>query len=136
MATRQIPWGTAPDATAIEALARDAVARLPAAFRSHLDGVVLRVEELADDATLDAIGIDDPFALSGLYTGRPTTIRSVDDSGTLPDLIRLYRRAILDEWAEGDETLETLVAHIVVHEVGHHFGLSDDDMAALEAAAG
>jgi predicted Zn-dependent protease with MMP-like domain len=129
-------WGAAPDAAAIETLARAALVRLPAPFRAHLGDVVLRVEEFADDETLDALGIHDPFALSGLYRGRPVGEKSVSDNAPLPDMIFLYRRALLDEWAEGGETLEALVAHVLVHEVGHHFGLSDADMHALEEAAG
>jgi predicted Zn-dependent protease with MMP-like domain len=96
---------------------------------------VLRIEEFADDETLEAMGIDDPFELSGIYEGVPLTERSVEQSGTLPDRIRLFRRAILDEWAGSDVTLERLVAHVLIHEVGHHFGLSDADMHALEARA-
>jgi predicted Zn-dependent protease with MMP-like domain len=135
MNARQTPWAPAPDADAIEAMARAAMARLPDAFRRHLDGVVLQVEEFADDATLEQMGIDDPFALSGLYTGRPIGLKSVDDSGTMPDVIHLYRRPLLDEWAEGDVTLEALVTHVIIHEIGHHFGLSDADMHALEDGA-
>ncbi len=135
MSARQIPWGAAPDTQAIETMARGAIARLPEAFRQHLDNVVLRVEEFADEATLDEMAMDDPFSLSGLYRGRPIGVKSVDDWGTLPDMIFLYRRPILDEWAEGEVTLEALVAHVLIHEVGHHFGLSDADMHALEAAA-
>jgi predicted Zn-dependent protease with MMP-like domain len=129
-------WGQAPDAAAIEALARAAIARLPDIFRAHLGDVVLRIEDFADDETLDALGIEDPFQLSGLYRGRPVGMKSIDDSGALPDMIHLYRRALLDEWIESGETLEALVTHVLVHEVGHHFGLSDADMHALEAAAG
>ena len=129
-------WSRAPDADAIEALARAAIARLPDVFRAHLDDVVLRIEDFADEETLDALSIDDPFALSGLYRGRPVGEKSSYDSGALPDMIFLYRRALLDEWVEGGETLETLVSHVLVHEVGHHFGLSDADMHALEEAAG
>ena len=125
----------APDADAIEAIARATIARLPAAFARHLGGVVFQVEEFADEETLEALGIDDPFALSGLYSGRPVGAKSIDDSGALPDRIQLFRRAILDEWCEGGETLEALVAHIVIHEIGHHFGLSDRDMHALEDEA-
>jgi len=128
--------GQAPDAEAIETLARAAMARLPDAFRQYLGDVVLRVEEFADDETLDEMGIENPFELSGLYRGRPVGTKSIDDSGALPDMIFLYRRALLDEWVESGETLEALVSHVLVHEVGHHFGLSDDDMHALEAAAG
>lgn len=126
----------APDADAIEALARDVLARLPEPFALHLDGVVLRVEEFAEDAVLDQMGIDDPFDLTGLYTGRPVGEKSVSDSGALPDMIHLYRRPLLDEWVATGVTLEALIAHVVIHEVGHHFGLSDDVMHALEAAAG
>jgi predicted Zn-dependent protease with MMP-like domain len=136
MNVRQTPWGPAPDAEAIEAIARAALGRLPETFRQHLGNVVLWVEEFADDATLGEMEIDDPFALSGLYRGRPVGMKSVDDTGALPDMIHLYRRPILDEWAEGDVTLEALVAHVPIHEVGHHFGLSDADMHALEDAAG
>ncbi len=129
-------WGQAPDADAIEALARAAIARLPDVFRTYLGDVVLRVEEFADDETLREMGIESPFELSGLYRGRPVGEKSSYDSGALPDMIFLYRRALLDEWVEQGETLEALVSHVLVHEVGHHFGLSDDDMHALEEAAG
>ena len=126
----------APDADTIETLAREAIARLPEAFRIHLGAVVLRVEEFAGDDVLAEMGIEDPFDLTGLYTGRPIGDKSVSDSGALPDMIHLYRRPLLDEWVETGVTLEALVAHVLIHEVGHHFGLSDADMHALEAAAG
>ena len=129
-------FDTAPSIAEFEALARAALARIPAPFAATLGEVVVLVEELADDETLEAMGIADPFDLTGLYEGRPLTGRGIEDSGALPDRIRLFRRAILDEWAErGDETLEHLVAHVVIHEVGHHFGLSDADMDALEGEA-
>jgi predicted Zn-dependent protease with MMP-like domain len=128
--------GQAPDADTIERLARAALARIPEPFQSYLADVVLIVEESADDETLDALGIEDPFDLSGLYHGRPVGEKSSMESGALPDRIHLYRRAILDEWASTGVKLSDLVTHIVVHEVGHHFGLSDDDMHALEDAAG
>jgi predicted Zn-dependent protease with MMP-like domain len=82
------------------------------------------------------MGIEDPFDLTGLYEGLPLNQKSVDSSGDLPDRILLFRRPILDEWADGDDSLERLVAHILIHEAGHHFGFSDDDMHALEEAAG
>jgi predicted Zn-dependent protease with MMP-like domain len=122
----------APDAAAIETLARAALARIPAPFAEHLHDVVLIVEEFADEETLAALGIEDPFELSGLYHGRPIGEKSAFDSGAQPDRIHLYRRAILDEWCDTGVPLAELVNHIVVHEVGHHFGLSDDDMHALE----
>ncbi len=126
----------APDAGQIEALAHEAIARLPDAFRAHLGGVVLRVEDFADDDVLAEMGIEDPFDLTGLYTGRPIGEKSVSDSGAMPDMIHLFRRPLLDEWVETGVTLEALIAHVVIHEIGHHFGLSDADMHALEAAAG
>lgn len=128
-------WGQAPTADEIEQHARATIARLPAAFAAHLDGVVLLVEEFANDETLAALGIEHPLDLTGLYHGRPVGEKSSLDSGAMPDRIHLYRRAILDEWIEGGERLDTLVAHVVIHEIGHHFGLSDDDMHALEESA-
>lgn len=126
--------GQAPDAATIERMARAALARIPEPFASHLADVVLIVEDFADDETLDAMGIEDPFDLTGLYHGRPIGEKSSFDSGALPDRIHLYRRPLLDEWCETGVSLEALVTHVVVHEVGHHFGLSDDDMHAIEDA--
>ena len=128
-------FGTAPSAADIEALARASLRRLPEPFAAHLKDVVLTVEDLADEATLSEMGIEDPFELTGLYHGLPVGDKSVEHSGMLPDRIFLYRRAILDEWAAEGESLEHLVHHILVHEVGHHFGLSDEAMHALEDEA-
>jgi len=125
-------FGPSPTADEIEALARKALAALPETFAAHLKDVVLQVEEFADDETLKDMEIDDPFDLTGLYEGLPLTEKSVDVSGTLPDRIRLFRRPILDEWADGEDSLEHLVAHILIHEAGHHFGFSDEQMHALE----
>jgi predicted Zn-dependent protease with MMP-like domain len=128
--------GHAPDAREIEGMARAALARLPDQFRAHLSDVLLRIEEFADEETLAALDIDDPFELTGLYEGVPLGEKSISESGAMPDCIRLFRGPILDEWiARGDETLEHLVAHVLIHEVGHHFGLSDADIAALEDSA-
>ena len=125
--------GQAPSADEIEALARAALARLPEQFTAHLGDVVLRVDEFADEELLAEMDIEDPFELTGVYEGTPLGEKSIDHSGRLPDRIRLFRQPILDEWvARGDETLEHLVAHVLVHEVGHHFGLSDEAMHALE----
>ena len=135
MPTRMSGQGRAPSAADIESMAREALASLPAAFARHLGDVVLIVEEFADDETLDALGIDDPHKLTGVYHGRPVGEKSSMDSGSPPDRIHLYRRAILDEWVEGGEDLATLVRHIVIHEAGHHFGLSDSDMHGLEDEA-
>ena len=125
-------FGQPPSADDIEAIARDTLRRLPQPFSESIGDIVLLVHDFADDDTLRAMGMDDPFELSGLYEGIPLTERSVEQSGTLPERIFLYRRPILDEWAAGEETLEHLVAHVLIHEVGHHFGLSDDDIHALE----
>jgi len=125
----------APDAAAIEALAEAAIARLPAEFRQHLANVVLRIEEFADEAVLDEMGIEDPFELSGLYSGRPVSEESAWVSGELPPMIHLYRRPLLDEWVETGVALEDLITHVIVHEIGHHFGFSDADMHRLEDQA-
>jgi predicted Zn-dependent protease with MMP-like domain len=125
--------GLAPSAGEIEAIARAALARLPAQFAEHLGDVVLLVEEFADDELLAEMGFEDPFDLTGVYEGTPLHEKSIEHSGRLPDRIRLFRAPMLDEWiARGDETLEHFVAHVLVHEVGHHFGLSDETMHALE----
>jgi predicted Zn-dependent protease with MMP-like domain len=128
-------FGTPPSAGEMEAIARRVLDSLPEPFAESLRDVVLLIEDFADDETLAAMDIEDPFDLTGIYEGIPVTERSVEHSGTMPDRIRLFRRPILDEWADGDDTLEHLVAHVLVHEVGHHFGLSDEAMHALEEAA-
>lgn len=126
-------FGLAPSAAEMEAIARDALDRLPTQFRVHLGDILLLVEDFADAETLTAMGIEDPFELTGIYEGLPLGEKSIGHSGTMPDRIRLFRSPILDEWiARGGETLEHLVAHVVIHEVGHHFGLSDEAMHALE----
>jgi len=125
----------APDIATIETIARAVLARLRQSFGPVLDDIVFRIAEFAEKAVLDELNIDDPFALSGRYTGRPIGEKSLMDSGTLPDIIHLYRRPLLDEWVESGESLEALIAHVMIHEVGHHFGLSDEDMHALEAEA-
>ena len=124
-------FGHAPTLDEIETIAREALDRLPEPFAGHLQGVVLRVEDFASDDLLDQLDIEDPFELTGLYSGRPAELESM--TGDLPPMIHLFRRPILDEWGDGGVTLEDLVIHVVIHEAGHHFGLSDDDMEWLEA---
>lgn len=131
-AAMNAPRQTAPSLGEIEALARAAIARLPEPFAEHLGGVLLIVEDFADDDLLREMDIENPFDLTGLYSGRP--IGEAAQTGDGPATIHLYRRPILDEWCEGGEALDHLVAHVVVHEIGHHFGLSDADMHALEDA--
>ena len=123
----------APDAADIEILARAALADLPEVFRASAGGVILRIEDLASETVLRDLGISDPFELTGLYEGVPLTEKSVADQPAQPDAIWLFRRAILDEWAaRGDVALGDLVAHVVVHELAHHFGWSDADIARID----
>ena len=126
----------APDAAEIERLADAAIARLPDTFRRYLKGVVLRVDDFADDAVLKSLGIEDAFDLTGLYSGRSLDKQDSWASGELPPMIHLYRRPLLDEWAESGVSLEELITHVIVHEVGHHFGFSDAQMHAIEEQAG
>ena len=129
-------FGIPPSGEEIEALARDALARLPEPFAVHLGDITLLVEEFADEETLAELGIADPFELTGLYEGIPAGEKHGAPSGAMPDRIRLFRQPLLDEWIErGNETLEHLVTHVLVHEVGHHFGLSDEAMHLLEEQA-
>ncbi len=123
----------APSGDDLLALALATVEALPAPLRAHARQVALRVEEFASDALLDEMRIDDPFNLTGLYDGIPLPEKSSFDQPTRPDTIWLYRRAILDEWvARGNVTLAELVAHVTIHEFAHHFGWSDEDIAAVD----
>ncbi len=125
-------WGTPPSLADIEALAREALSRLPTRFRQWLDPVPIRVEEFADHETLADLGIDHPLDLMGLYRGVGLGTRDAGGGGAEVDMIFLYRRAILDYWCESGESLGHVVGHVLIHEVGHHFDLSDDDMARIE----
>ena len=126
----------APSLDDLMALARRALDRLPQPFRRLAAEVALHVEDFADDAVLDEMGIEDPFELTGCYLGVDLAHRSVMGPEPATPRVFLYRRPILDEWCErGDLTLGELVEHVLVHEIGHHFGLSDDDIEAIEAAA-
>ena len=127
--------GAAPDADALFAMAEAALAKLPDVFAPHIRGLVIAVEEFADDEILKSLDIEHPYDLTGLYEGRPLTERSIDASGGMPDRVTLYRVPILVEWIEGGERLDWLVRHVLIHEIGHHFGFSDDDMHALEDMA-
>lgn len=121
-----------PDAAVIERLARETVDRLPEMFRDYLTHVIFRVEEFADDETLKVLGMENPWELTGLYQGRPISEQSIWSAGDLPPMISLFRSPLLNEWVETGVALEDLVAHVIVHEVGHHFGLSDEEMQAIE----
>lgn len=124
-----------PSLDDIESLARQAIARLPTAFRSHLDGVVLRIDDFPDAEVMAEMECESEWELLGLYSGRHVGMKGDVPSGAMPDMIFLYRQPLLAEWCVGENSLEALVTHVLVHEVGHHFGLSDDDMDAIEAQA-
>jgi predicted Zn-dependent protease with MMP-like domain len=130
MAEQGQPHSYAPGAGEIETIALVALSRLPEPFRQYLSNVVLFIEEFAPDRLLHDLGVADRFDLTGLYSGRP--VGEEAQTGDLPPSIHLYRRPLLDEWVETGVALDALIAHVVVHEVGHHFGLSDADMHALE----
>ncbi|MFO1187776.1 MAG: metallopeptidase family protein [Alphaproteobacteria bacterium] len=125
----------APTIEEFEALARAAFASLPEPFRALCDRVVMRIEEFPDEEVCAEMGLESPFDLTGLYQGVDLTQKSVGDVAPLPDMVVLYRRPILDEWAQGGVPLGHLVRHVLVHEIGHHFGLSDAAMHDIEAAA-
>ncbi len=121
-----------PSAADIEAIARHTLDRLPSPFAESLREIVLLIEEVANPDTARRLGLNHPMQLSGLYEGVPLNRQSVQHSGILPERITLYRRPILSEWQSTGFSLEQIVSHIVIHEVGHHFGFSDDDMHTLE----
>jgi predicted Zn-dependent protease with MMP-like domain len=124
--------GRTPTDDDIEAIARRTLDRLPSPFRESLGDIVLRIDPVADANTARSVGLRHPMQLSGLYEGISLNHRSVQHSGTLPERISLYSRPIIAEWRETRFSLDQIVSHIVIHEVGHHFGFSDDDMHALE----
>jgi len=126
----------APTLADIEALAQAAVERLPDLFRQHLGSVLLRVEDFPDAEVIAEMELESEWDILGLYQGRHIGMKGDEPSGALPDMIFLYRRPLLDEWCQTDDSLEAIVTHVLVHEVGHHFGLSDEAMEAIEAASG
>jgi len=118
-----------------EAIADAAYRRLPGRFRALTGELLIRVEDFPTDEVLDSLEIESPFDLLGLYSGVDLARKSVMDIASLPDMVFLYRRPILDYWAEHEETLGHIVTHVLVHEIGHHFGLSDADMEHIESEA-
>lgn len=125
-----------PSLEEFHALAAAAFAALPEAFRALCGNVVIHVADFAEVELLDELGIDDPFELTGLYEGVDVTEQSISDPAASPNHVHLYRRAILDEWIDrGDVALGELITHVLVHEIGHHFGMSDEEMHALEEKA-
>ncbi len=122
-------WGTAPTLDDIARMAAEALETLDEPFRSHARAVAVKVEDFADDETLKALGIENPYELTGLYSGVAMTLETPSFPSHMPPMVWLYRLAILDEWAAaGEVTLEDLVAHVVIHEFGHHFGWSDAEI--------
>jgi predicted Zn-dependent protease with MMP-like domain len=133
-----IDWASAqaPSLADLERLADEAFRRLPEGFRQLCEGVVIRVEDFPDDETLRDLDCESEFDLLGLFRGTGLAQGSATyATGQFPNMVWLYRRPILDYWAEHEESLGHLVTHVLVHEIGHHFGLSDDDMYGIEAAA-
>ena len=126
---------TPPDLGAIEQIARGALAAVPHSLRSRVDGVVIRVVEFPDEATCRDMDLASPFDILGLYHGVPFGQKSADYAPQDVDMIFLYRRPLLDYWCESGEDLEHLIRHVLIHEIGHHFGLSDRDMERIEAQA-
>ncbi len=124
-----------PSLADIDALAQAAIERLPDEFRQWLGPVVLRVEDFPDAEVMAAMALEGEFDILGLYHGRHVGLKGDVPTGALPDIIFLYRRPLLEEWCETGESLEALVTNTIVHEIGHHFGLSDADMERIEAAA-
>jgi predicted Zn-dependent protease with MMP-like domain len=127
--TARTRWGPAPTLDDIAAMAREALDSLEEPFRTHARAVAIKVEDFADEETLDAMKIESPYELTGLYSGVALTLELHSAPSQIPPMVWLYRLAILDEWASTpDVALEDLIAHVVVHELGHHFGWSDEEM--------
>lgn len=136
--TTLLDWthATAPDLDAFEAMARAAHAALPEEFRQLTGEVIIAIADFPEDEVLDEMGFESPFDLLGLFQGIGLPQGgAVAETGRMPNRIWLYRRPILDWWAEHGESLGRIVTHVLVHEIGHHFGFSDDDMDAIEALA-
>ncbi len=124
-----------PSLEEIEAIAAAAYAGIPKELTRHVRNVAIRVEEFPDEETQQEMDLESPFDLLGLYRGVDLGRKSVNDVVTGVDMIFIYRRPLLDFWCETGEDLTHLVRHVLIHEIGHHFGLSDDDMERIEAAA-
>ena len=123
----------APSLADMEVMAHEMFERLPEHFRTMCEGVIIRVDDFPTEEVLDQLDAESEFDLLGLFQGVGLPQQSFGDVTRLPNMVWLYRRPILDYWAEHDESLGHIVRHVLIHEIGHHFGLSDDDMAAIEA---
>ena len=126
------PRDAAPGSQEMDAMARVALRALPPRFRDQLDDVVVRIEEFATPEQLASVDLDDPWELSGLYEGRPLSERSIWDAGEMPAIVTLFRQPLLHEWRTTGVQLDDLVTHVVFHEIGHHFGFTDETMHRLE----
>ncbi len=126
----------APSLTELEVLAGEVFRHLPKRFRDLCAGVVIQVDDFPSEEVLHEMGAQTEFDILGLFQGVGLPFRAESAAVQMPNMIWLYRRPILDYWAEHDERLGAIVKHVLVHEIGHHFGLSDDDMHAIERAAG
>ncbi|HRK25640.1 MAG TPA: metallopeptidase family protein [Beijerinckiaceae bacterium] len=136
MTDQALPWpaARAPSLETFEVMAAAAFDRLPAGFRKLCEGVIIQVADFPDDETMDDMQLETPFDILGLFRGIGLAqAPAMMETGQFPNMIWLYRRPILDYWAEHDETLGKIITHVLVHEIGHHFGLSDADMEAIEA---
>ena len=126
----------APSLAEFEVMAIEAFRRLPDEFRAMCADLVIKIDDFATDEVLDHLGAKSEFDVLGLFQGIGLPFRSESAPVHMPNMIWLYRRPILDYWSEHDETLGTIITHVLVHEIGHHFGMSDADMEAIETAAG
>ncbi len=124
----------APSLAEMEVLAEEAFRRLPEDFRKLCEGLIIRVDDFPTDEVMDDMQVQTEFDLLGLFHGVDLPFRSESEPMQMPNMIWLYRRPILDYWAEHEETLGSIITHVLVHEIGHHFGLSDEDMEAIEAS--
>lgn len=129
-------YETAPTLAEIEAIAGEAFATIPRSLSAHVDNVMIQVTDFPDDETMEEMDLESPFDILGLYVGVSLAEKSFGDVATDVDRIYLYRRPMLDYWCESGESLYGLVRHVLMHEIGHHFGFSDDDMDRIEASAG
>jgi len=129
------PEVTPPSLADIDSLAREALTVLPEELREFTEGVVILVQEFPDDAVMAEMELESPFDILGLYSGVSLAEKRVEASGGMPDMVFLYRRPILDYWCETGEDLKHVVRHVLIHEIGHHFGFSDEEMETLETIA-
>lgn len=126
---------TPPSLADLEAMAREQLAAIPPELRRHLGDLVIRVDDFPDEETMEEMDLESPFDLLGLYRGVDLLQRSVSDQPQALDMVYLYRRPLLDYWCETEEDLTRIVRHVLIHEIGHHFGFSDDDMERIEQGA-